>query len=28
LRKGWFITHSTDLEEDEVVERKRLTLYG
>ena len=28
LRKGWFITHSTDYDEDEIVERNRLTLYG
>ena len=28
LRKGWFITHSSDAEDDEVTEQKRLTLYG
>ena len=28
LRKGWFVTHSTDYEEDEDVNKKRITLYG
>ena len=28
LRKGWFITHSTDYEDDEPAEKKRITLYG
>ena len=28
LRKGWFITHSSDAEDDDVEEQKRLTLYG
>ena len=28
LRKGWFITHSSDAEDDEYTEQKRLTLYG
>lgn len=28
LRKGWFISHSTDYEDDEPTETKRITLYG
>ena len=28
LRKGWFIGHSEDPEDDEFVETKRMTLYG
>ena len=28
LRKGWFITHSSDAEDDDFTEQKRLTLYG
>ena len=29
LRKGWFITHSSDADEDDdFAEQKRLTLYG
>ena len=28
LRKGWFITHSSDAEDDEYTQQKRLTLYG
>jgi len=28
LRKGWFLEHSTDPEEDEVNEPKRMTMYG
>jgi len=28
LRKGWFIEHSTDPEEDEINEPKRMTMYG
>ena len=28
LRKGWFVTHSNDFEEDDYEERKRITLYG
>ena len=28
LRKGWFITHSTDYDEDEDIQAKRMTLYG
>jgi len=28
LRKGWFVTHSQDYEEDEQEPRQRVTLYG
>ena len=28
LRKGWFVTHSNDYEEDEYPEKRRMTLYG
>ena len=28
LRKGWFVTHSQDYEEDNYSERKRITMYG
>jgi len=28
LRKGWFLEHSTDPEEDEINEPKRMTMYG
>ena len=28
LRKGWFISHSTDYEDDEPTETRRITLYG
>tara|TARA_R100000781_G_C4080990_1_gene127691 strand:+ start:594 stop:1871 length:1278 start_codon:yes stop_codon:yes gene_type:complete len=28
LRKGWFITHSEDYDDDEPTERKRITMYG
>ena len=28
LRKGWFITHSTDYDEDDSTEEKRMTIYG
>ena len=28
LRKGWFVTHSNDLEGDEYEEKRRITLYG
>jgi len=28
LRKGWFLEHSTDPEEDEIVEPRRMTMYG
>ena len=28
LRKGWFITHTTDYDEDDVREEKRMTIYG
>ena len=28
LRKGWFVTHSEDYEEDEYPEKRRMTLYG
>ena len=28
LRKGWFITHSTDPDDDDYEEKRRITLYG
>jgi predicted phage terminase large subunit-like protein len=28
LRKGWFVGHSEDPEDDEFVEPKRITMYG
>lgn len=28
LRKGWFVGHSTDYDDDEVPEKRRITLYG
>jgi predicted phage terminase large subunit-like protein len=28
LRKGWFVTHSDDYEDDEYPEKRRMTLYG
>jgi len=28
LRKGWFVGHSTDYEDDEEPEKRRITLYG
>tara|TARA_R110002051_G_C8656527_1_gene488370 strand:- start:229 stop:1092 length:864 start_codon:yes stop_codon:yes gene_type:complete len=28
LRKGWFLEHSTDPEDDEINEPKRMTMYG
>ena len=28
LRKGWFVSHSEDFEEDDELPRKRVTLYG
>ena len=28
LRKGWFVGHSEDPEDDEPVEKQRITLYG
>ena len=28
LRKGWFITHSTDLDDDDQMEERRMTIYG
>ena len=28
LRKGWFVTHSEDYEEDDYQEKQRITLYG
>jgi len=28
LRKGWFVTHSEDYEDDEFPEKRRITLYG
>ena len=28
LRKGWFLEHSTDPEEDEINEPRRMTMYG
>ena len=28
LRKGWFVTHSNDLEGDEYEDKRRITLYG
>jgi len=28
LRKGWFITHSTDYDEDDSTEERRMTIYG
>jgi phage terminase large subunit-like protein len=28
LRKGWFVGHTDDYEEDEFVETRRMTLYG
>ena len=28
LRKGWFITHSTDYDEDDQTQEKRITFYG
>ena len=28
LRKGWFVGHSEDPEEDEAPEKQRMTLYG
>jgi predicted phage terminase large subunit-like protein len=28
LRKGWFITHSTDYDDDDVIEDRRMTFYG
>mgnify|MGYP003624517395 FL=1 len=28
LRKGWFVTHSEDYEDDEFAEKRRITMYG
>ena len=28
LRKGWFLEHSTDPDEDEFIEPRRMTMYG
>ena len=28
LRKGWFVTHSNDFDEDDYEEKRRITLYG
>jgi len=28
LRKGWFVTHSEDFEEDDYEEKQRITIYG
>ena len=28
LRKGWFITHSTDYDEDDEMQDRRMTIYG
>jgi predicted phage terminase large subunit-like protein len=28
LRKGWFVTHSNDFEDDDYEEKRRMTLYG
>jgi predicted phage terminase large subunit-like protein len=28
LRKGWFVTHSDDYEDDEYPEQRRMTMYG
>jgi len=28
LRKGWFVSHTNDYEDDEFVETRRMTLYG
>jgi len=28
LRKGWFVTHSNDLDDDDYEDKRRITLYG